>query len=132
MRLWRLVCVMSPLRASISRTAAWAVDAPVAMLRVYCSWPGVSATIKRRFGRGEIAIRDVDGDALLALGLQPVHQQREVETLALGAEFFGIRLQRLQLILEDEFCVVKQAADQRRLAIVDAAAGDEAQRIHQK
>ena len=26
-----------------------AVDAPVAMLRVYCSWPGVSAMMKRRF-----------------------------------------------------------------------------------
>ena len=26
-----------------------AVDAPVAILRVYCSWPGVSATIKCLF-----------------------------------------------------------------------------------
>ncbi len=25
-------------------------DAPVAMLRVYCSWPGVSATMKERMG----------------------------------------------------------------------------------
>ncbi len=36
------------LRASTSTTAASAVEAPVAMLRVYCSCPGQSATMKRR------------------------------------------------------------------------------------
>ena len=36
------------MRASMRITAASAVDAPVAMLRVYCTWPGVSATIKVR------------------------------------------------------------------------------------
>ena len=30
--------------------ASSAVDAPVAMLRVYCSWPGVSARMNLRFG----------------------------------------------------------------------------------
>jgi hypothetical protein len=55
------------------------------MLRVYCSWPGVSATMNlRRVGREE-AVGDVDGDALLALGLQPVDEQREVDVLAGGA-----------------------------------------------
>ena len=34
--------------ASTSNTAASAVEAPVAILRVYCSCPGVSATMKRR------------------------------------------------------------------------------------
>ena len=58
------------LRASIRMMARSAVEAPVAMLRVYCSWPGVSAMMKlRRVGR-EIAVGDVDGDALLALGRQ--------------------------------------------------------------
>jgi hypothetical protein len=28
-----------------------AVEAPVTMLRVYCSWPGVSAMMNLRFGR---------------------------------------------------------------------------------
>jgi hypothetical protein len=37
------------LRASIITTARSAVEAPVAMLRVYCSWPGVSATMNLRF-----------------------------------------------------------------------------------
>ena len=43
---------------------------------------------------GEEAIGDVDGDALLALGLQPVDQQREIDVVAGGAEFLGILFQR--------------------------------------
>ena len=50
MRVWRLVWVSTPLRASTRITARSAVEAPVAMLRVYCSCPGVSATMKRRAG----------------------------------------------------------------------------------
>ena len=46
----RFVCVRIPWRASIRMIARFAVDAPVAMLRVYCSWPGVSAMMKLRFG----------------------------------------------------------------------------------
>ena len=53
------------------------VDAPVAMLRVYCSWPGVSAMMNERRGRRDIAIGDVDRDSLLALGFEPVDEQRE-------------------------------------------------------
>ena len=47
-RLWRRVCVSTPLRASTRITAASAVEAPVTMLRVYCSCPGVSATMNLR------------------------------------------------------------------------------------
>ena len=36
------------MRASIRITARSAVEAPVTMLRVYCSWPGVSATMNLR------------------------------------------------------------------------------------
>src|SRR2546426_116209 len=32
-------------------------------------------------GRGEIAVGDVDGDALLALRLEPVGEQRQVEEI---------------------------------------------------
>src|ERR1043166_8688114 len=46
----RRVCTSTPLRASIRITARSALEAPVAMLRVYCSWPGVSATMKERRG----------------------------------------------------------------------------------
>ena len=45
----RRVCGNSPLRASTSRMARSALEAPVAMLRVYCSCPGVSATMNERF-----------------------------------------------------------------------------------
>ena len=81
-------------------------------------------------GRGEETVGDVDGDALLPFGLQSIDQQREIEALALGAKFFGVRLERLQLVLEDQLGLVEQAADQSRLAVVDAAAGNKTQGIH--
>ena len=49
MNAWRLVCSSTPLRASTSTIARSAVDAPVTMLRVYCTWPGVSAMMNERF-----------------------------------------------------------------------------------
>ena len=76
---------------------------------------------------GEEAVGDVDGDALLALGGEAVDQEGEVELAALGADLLRVRLQRGQVVLEDQLRVVQQAADQRALAVVDAAAGDEAQ-----
>ena len=45
---WRRDWRTSPLRASTSTSARSAVEAPVTMLRVYCSWPGQSAMMKRR------------------------------------------------------------------------------------
>ena len=45
--------VRMPLRASTRIMATSAVEAPVAMLRVYCSWPGVSAMMN-------FAIADVE------------------------------------------------------------------------
>lgn len=83
-------------------------------------------------GRSEEAVGHIDRDALLAFGLQPIHQQRKVQALALGAKFLGVRLERFQLILEDQLGLVEQTANQRRLAIVHAAASNEAQSIHQK
>ncbi len=48
MNAWRRVCWRAPARASTSSTATSHVEAPVAMLRVYCSCPGVSAMMNRR------------------------------------------------------------------------------------
>ena len=76
------------------------------------------------FGR-EIAPGDVDGDALLALGGQPVEQQREIERLALGAVAARVGGERFELVVEQQAAIVEQPADQGRLAVVDAAAGDE-------
>jgi hypothetical protein len=99
------------------------------MLRVYCSWPGVSATMNLRFVGGEGAIGHVDGDALFAFGCQAVHQQGEVDVLALGAHALGVGLKGRQLVVEDQPGFEQQPADQRRLAVVHRAAGDEAQHV---
>jgi hypothetical protein len=72
-------------------------------------------------------VRDVDGDALLALGREAVEQQREVEVAVDGPVAPGVRLQRGELVVEDQPGLEQQAPDQRRLAVVDGAAGDEAQ-----
>ena len=44
------VCSSTPLRASMRTSATSAVDAPVTMLRVYCTCPGVSAMMNLRLG----------------------------------------------------------------------------------
>ena len=79
--------------------------------------------------RGEVAVGHVDGDALLALRGEAVHQQREVELVPLGADLRGVGLEGFELILVDQLRVVEEAADERALAVVDAAAGDEAQEL---
>ena len=124
---WRRVCTTTPLRASTSSSARSAVEAPVAMLRVYCSWPGVSATMKAALLGLEQAVGDVDGDALLAFVLEAVEEQRQVDIVAGGAELLRLALQRLELVGEDRLAVVEQAADQGRFAVIDRAAGEEPQ-----
>ena len=81
-----------------------------------------------RLGREE-AIGDVDRDALFALRRQPIDQQREIELRPARARCLAVRLQRFQLVREDPAAVIEQAPDQRRFAIVHAAAGDEAQHV---
>ena len=76
--------------------------------------------------RREVAVGDVDRDALLALGAQAVGQQGEVDVVVAAPP--ADRLDVLELVLEDRLGVVQQPADQRRLAVVDAADGGEAQR----
>ncbi len=76
---------------------------------------------------GEEAIGDIDGDALLALGDEAIDEKGEVDLLAGRAEAARIRLESCELILEQALGVEQKAADQGRLAVVDAAAGEEAQ-----
>ena len=80
------------------------------------------------FRRGEVAVGDVDRDALLALGPQPVGQQRQVHVLVAPGE--ARALDGFELVLEDLLRVVEQPADQRGLAVVDRAGGREAQQLH--
>ena len=75
----------------------------------------------------EEAVGHVDRDALLALGREPVDQQREVELPAARADALRVELERRELVVEYEPRFVQQPPDEGRLAVVDRAAGDEAQ-----
>ena len=70
---------------------------------------------------------DIDRDALFALGLKAIEQKREVDVLALGAVLDRVAFQGGELVLEQHLRLVQQPADDGRLAVVDGAAGDEAQ-----
>jgi hypothetical protein len=67
---------------------------------------------KASFGSSKKTVRHVDGDALLAFGLQSIHQQGKVQAFSLSAEFFGVSLERLQLIFEDQLALVEQSPDE--------------------
>ncbi|KPB96097.1 Uncharacterized protein AC506_1647 [Pseudomonas syringae pv. maculicola str. M6] len=78
-------------------------------------------------GRGEIAISDINRDALLPLGLQAVHEQRQIDVIARGAGLFRVTGDGFQVIFVDHLGVVQQTPDQRALAVVDVATGKKAQ-----
>ena len=75
----------------------------------------------------ERAVGDVDRDALLALGPQAVHQQRQVgvvvAALAAGA------LDGLQLVGHQRLGVEEQPADERALAVVHRPGGGDPQKL---
>jgi hypothetical protein len=82
-------------------------------------------------GRGEVAVGDVDRDALLALGAQAVGHQGEIGVIV-PALLRGL-LDGGQLVLHDGLGVVEQSTDERRLAVVDGTCRrDPQQRRHQK
>lgn len=74
--------------------------------------------------RREVAVGDIDRDALLALREQPVQQQRVVDGAAAAADL-GVEQQGLFLVRIDEFGIVQEMTNQGGLAVVDAAASDE-------
>jgi hypothetical protein len=78
---------------------------------------------------GEEAVGHVNRDALLAFGGKTVDEQSEIDFLALRAVAPAVGLQRRELIFEDLLRFVQQPSDQRRLAVVDAAAGNEPQQL---
>ena len=73
----------------------------------------------------EIAPGDVDGDALLALGLEPVEQKAEIDLLAVDDAIVRGERDRGALVLGDAGGIPQQPPDQRRLAVVDRAAGEQ-------
>jgi hypothetical protein len=77
--------------------------------------------------RDERAVGDVDRDPLLALRPEAVGEEREIDVLVAAAARDVLDV--LELVDEDLLRVVEQPADQRRLAVVDGAAGDEPQEL---
>ncbi len=76
----------------------------------------------------EIAPGDVDGDALFALGDEAVHQKREIRMSAIDA---AAAFERGALIVEQVGGVPEQTADECGFAIVDGAAGEDAEQAGQ-
>ena len=74
---------------------------------------------------GEVAVGDVDRDALLTLGAQTIGEVGEIDLAAAGD--VGGALQRLELVLHQAFGIKKQPADEGRFAVVNRAAGVEPQ-----
>ena len=73
--------------------------------------------------RAEADLRGVDGDALIALGLQRVQQERPFERHAApGAD----RFQHFKFAVGQAAGLVQQPPDQRRLAVIDVADDDDA------
>ena len=62
-------------------------------------------------GRGKVAVGDIDGDALLALGAQPVHQQRQVDLVPRRPHGLAVAGGGCELILIQELGVVEEPAD---------------------
>ena len=75
-------------------------------------------------GRCEVAVRDIDRDALLALGAQAVGDQGQVGVVV--SALLGGAFHRGQLVFHDGLGVIQQTADERGLAVVDGAGGGQA------
>ena len=90
--------------------------------------------MKRRRGVSKIAVGDVDGHALVAFGGKAIDQQRVVGAALDRAEAPAVALQRRHHVVGDGAALEQQAADQRRFAVIDRAAGQHAQQGigHQK
>ena len=79
---------------------------------------------------GKVTVSHVDRDALFALGAEPIGEQREVDHGIAAAA--GTFLHRAQLVLENALRVVEQAADKRRLAVIDRTSSGKTEKVHQK
>ena len=73
--------------------------------------------------RAEADLRGVDGDALVALGLQRIEQERPFERHAAPR---ADGLQHLQLAFGQAAGLVQETADQGRFAVIDMADDDDA------
>jgi len=95
--------------------------------------PGAVGQDEAAAVRGEVAVGDVDGDALLALGTQAVGQEGQVDRLYTGcagppkSAVRGGAGNGVELVGQDRLGVVQEAAHQGGLAVVDRSGGGEAE-----
>ena len=80
---------------------------------------------ERANGRREVAVGDVDGDALFPFGFETVDEQGEIDVVLGGSELLGVALERGKLIVENQLLFKQQAADEGGLPVVHRAAGQE-------
>ena len=73
--------------------------------------------------RAEIAIGDVDGDALFPFGHEAIQEERIVDGAAAAADF-AFQFQGFLLVGIKQFGIIEQMPDECRFAVVDAAAGN--------
>ena len=76
--------------------------------------------------RAQPDLGGIDGDALVALGLEGIHEERPFEGHAAP---LAHRLDGLELALGQRAGIVDQATDEGRLAVIDMADDDDAQLI---
>src|SRR5690606_17291676 len=85
----------------------------------------------------EVAVGDVDGDALLAFAGEPVEQQGQIGLLPVRAPPTAEAVEPAERVACHLPCVDEETAEQGALAVIDAATADEAQQVavptdHQK
>ena len=86
MRLWRLVWVRTPSGVDQEHGRLSSRCASRHIARVLLMPRGIGYD-EAPSGSGEESVSNVDSNALLALGLQSVNHQREIEPFTLGAKF---------------------------------------------
>jgi hypothetical protein len=69
--------------------------------------------------RVEETVRYINGYALFSFGGKSIDKEREVDVPSLRALSFRVSLQRCYLVIENELCLIKQAANERALTIVN-------------
>ena len=76
--------------------------------------------------RGEIAVGNIDRDALFAFGAEPVRKQREIDLSRRGR---SLSFNRAHLVFVDGLRIVKQPPDECGLSVVHTAGCREAQQV---
>ena len=77
----------------------------------------------------EIAISHINGDALLALRLQSVEEQRIVDVLAGITATLAVALKRIELVFINLLTVEKESTDECRFSVVNTSGGEKPQQV---